>query len=162
MSVFVEVTYTLNVALELLPVASTRSSSLPAEYSANWMDTVSVATVGVDGTWEGVALGGTEVGVREGVAVAAASVGVADRPVAVDTSCVTVGVGVRVGVGVVSRLIANERTADHAPLVPLAVRPRTRHQKVRSLVNVWVVWVCVIPVRERTGELKVLASSIWI
>ena len=73
-----------------------------------------------------------------------------------------VAVGVRVGVGEAMRRISKERTVDHAPFMPLAVRPRTRHQKVRSLVSVWVVWVCVIPVRERTGELNVLASSIWI
>ena len=124
MSVFVEVTYTLNVALELLPVASTRSSSLPAEYSASWMETVSDATVGLPAS--GVA--GTRVGVPEGVAVAAASVGVTDSPVAVETGCVGTRVGGRVGVGVVRRRISNERTVDHAPLLPLAVRPRTRHQ----------------------------------
>ena len=139
MSVFVEVTYTLNVALELLPVASTRSSSFPEEYSASWMETVSDATVGLPASGVGVALGGAEVGVRvgvagtrvgvrEGVAVAAASVGVTDSPVAVETGCVGTRVGVRVGVGVVRRRISNERTVDHAPLLPLAVRPRTRHQ----------------------------------
>jgi hypothetical protein len=149
----------------LLPVASTRNSSFPAEYSASWMDMVSVATVGLAGTCEGVALGGTVavlvavgstvVGVREGVTVNATSVGVADGPIAVGTGCVAVGV--------VSRRITNERIVDHAPFVPLAVRPRTRHQKVRSLVKVWEVWVCVSPVRERTsGELNELESSIWI
>ena len=71
--------------------------------------------------------------------------------------------GVRVGVGVERRRITNERTVDHAPLVPLAVRPRTRHQNVRSLVKVCVVWGCVIPVRERiSGELNELESSTWI
>ena len=58
-SVFVDVTYTLKVALELLLVASTRNSSFPAEYSASWIDTVSAATVvGVRvGVNEGMALG---------------------------------------------------------------------------------------------------------
>ena len=131
------------------------------------------------GVREGIALGGTAVavrvgvaiagvGVREGVVVGATSVGVAEGPVAVGKGCMTVAVGVRVcegvagAVGVLMRRITKERTVDHAPLVPLAVRPRTRHQKVRSLVSVCEVWVCVIPVRERTGELNVLASSIWI
>ena len=35
MKVFVDVTYTDNVALALLPVASTRNWALPAAYSAN-------------------------------------------------------------------------------------------------------------------------------
>ena len=136
----------------MLPVASTRNSSLPAEYSASWIDMVSLATV---------------VGVRV-VVGGRVEVGVDAGPVAVGTGDAAVGVGVRVckavavAVGVVGRLITNERTLDQAPLVPLAVRPRTRHQKVPSLVRVWVVWVCVIPVRESTGELKLLESSIWI
>ena len=147
-----DVTYTLKVALALLPVASTLSSSLSASYSASWMDTVSAA--GMVAVLVGVG-GRVEVGVT--------TVGVADEPVAVGKGCVAVRVGVRVGVGVVRRLITKERTVDHAPLVPLAVRPRTRHQKVRSLLNVWVVCVCVSPVRDRTkGELKELESSIWI
>ena len=142
----------------MLPVASTRNSSLPAEYSASCMDMVSLATV------VGVRLGVEEaiaVGVRVAVG-GSVEVDVADGPVAVGKGCVVVSVGVRLGVGVVRRLITNERTVDQAPLVPLAVRARTRHQKVVSLVSVWVVWVCVIPVRERTGELKLLESSIWI
>ena len=119
------------------------------------MDTVSAAgTVAVRV--------GVGVRVKVGVGIACVAVGVADGPVAVGKGGVAVGVGVRVGVGEVICLITNERTVDHAPLVPLVVRPRTRHQNVRSLVSVCEVWVCVIPVRERTGELKVLASSIWI
>ena len=145
----------------MLPVASTRNSRFPAEYSANWIDIVSVATC------VGVALAGMEVAVRVAVGgsveVGVAIIGVADGPVAVGKACVAVSVGVRVGVGVERRRITNERTVDHAPLVPLAVRPRTRHQNVRSLVNVCDVWVCVSPVRERTsGELNELESSIWI
>ena len=77
MKAFVDVTYTDNVALALLPVASTRTWALPAAYSANWIETVSVATC------VGVALGGTDVAVRvavglagTGVAVAGAGVGV--------------------------------------------------------------------------------------
>lgn len=120
-----EVTYTWSVAVELLLVASTRSSAFPAEYSASWMDMVSAAgTVAV--------LVGVEGRVEVGVTI----VGVADGPVAVGKGGVAVRVGVRVGVGVVRRRITKERTVDHAPLVPLAVRPRTRHQNVRSLVNV--------------------------
>ena len=83
-----------------------------------------------------VGVGSPRVGVREGVAVGARSVGVADRPVTVGKGCVAVGVAVRAGGGVERRLITKERTVDHAPLVPLAVRARTRHQKVRSLVKV--------------------------
>lgn len=147
------------MALVLLLLASTRSSRLSLSYSASWMETVSATAVGVLTTCEGVALGSTAVGVLVDVGTADVGVTVAGRDVAVGGTAVEV----RVGVGAVTRLITNERTADHAPLVPLAVRPRTRHQNVRSLLKVWVVWVCVIPVRERTnGELKELESSIWI
>ena len=107
MRVFVDVTYTLNVALALLLVASTLNRWFPASYSANWIETVSEATVGVDAICEGVVLeatavsvlvgvGSTSVGVREGVAVGATSVGVVDGLTAI-------GVGVRVGVGVAIR-----------------------------------------------------------
>ena len=109
-----------------------------------------------------VTVGGADVGVRVKVEVGGTTVGVSDGPAVVGTDCVAVGVRVSVGDGGATCLTSNERTVDHAPFVPLDVRPRTRHQKRRSLVNVWVVWVCVIPVRERTGELKVLESSIWI
>lgn len=117
--------------------------------------------VGLEST--GVAVGGIAVTVDVGNA----EVEVERTFVAVDGASVEVGagcvaVGVRVGVGEVMRRISNERTVDHAPFVPLEVRPRTRHQNVRSLVSVCEVWVCVIPVRERMGELNVLASSIWI
>ena len=93
------------------------------------MDTVSAAgTVAVlVGVAVLVSVGSAGVGVREGVAVGASSVGVADGPIAV---------GVRVRVGAVTCVITNERTVDHAPFLPLAVRPRTRHQNVRWLVNV--------------------------
>lgn len=122
---------------------------------------VSTTVVGVTASGDGVVVAGAEVAVggavvRVGVGSAGVAVGVNGALVAVERTAV----GVRVAVGVVRRCITNERTVDQAPLVPLAVRPRTRHQKVRSLVNVCVVWVCVIPVRESTGELKVLASSI--
>ncbi len=126
MKVFVDVTYTDNVALALLPVASTRTWALPAAYSANWIETVSVAT-GV-----GVALDGIAVAV--GVAVGLAGTGVA------------VGVTVEVGSGGASRLISNSRTDDQALFIPPAVRARTRHQKRRSLVKVCVVWVWASPV----------------
>ena len=103
------------------------------------------------------------VGVGGSVEVGAEIVAVADGPVAVGKGCVAARVGVRVGVGVERRRITNERTVDHDPFVPLAACPRTRHQNVRSLVNVCVVWVCVSAVRERTsGELNELESSIWI
>jgi len=52
---------------------------------------------------------------------------------------VAVRVGVRVGVGVVMRWITNELTVDHAPLVPLAVRLRTRHQNVPWLSNIYKI-----------------------
>ena len=104
------------------------------------METISAAA-GVDVR---VAVGGTLVGVGP------ASVVVGGMFVAVGAGCVAVGIGVdgnavavgtddvdvRVGVGVVICRITNERTVDHAPFVPPAVRPRTRHQYVRSLVNV--------------------------
>ena len=117
----------------MLPVASTRNSSLPAEYSANWIDTVSLAMV--------VAV---RVSVAEGIAVGVrvavdgrVAAGVDEGPA---TVAVRVGVrvceGAGVTVGAVIRRITNERTVDQAPLVPPDVRPRTRHQKVRSLVNV--------------------------
>ncbi len=76
-----------------------------------------------------------------GVAVAGAGVGVG-----VEAGLVAVGVGVAVGSGGASRLISNARTADQAPLIPSAVRARTRHQKRRSLVKVCVVWVWVSPI----------------
>ena len=125
--------------MALLLVASTLNRRFPASYSATWIETVSVATVGLATACEGVALAGTVavlVGVGGGVAVGVATTGVADGPVAVGIGCVAVKVGVGVGVGVVRRRITNERTVDQAPLVPLAVRPRTRHQNVRSLVKV--------------------------
>ena len=91
--------------------------------------------VGLAGT--DVAVAGAEVGVRVTVEVGGATVGVKVGPMAV---------GVRVGVGrEAPRLISKERTADQAPLTP-PIRPRTRHQKRRSLVKVCVVWVCVSPV----------------
>jgi len=146
--VFVEVTYTLKVALALLLVASTLNRWLPASYSATWIETVSAAVVGVrEGVAEAVlvGVGSAEVGVAVGravgvrVAVAGAEVGVEEGPVAV---------GVRVGEasGGASRLISNERTDDQVPFVPPPVRARTRHQKRRSLVKVCVVWVWVSPV----------------
>ena len=95
------------------------------------METVSGAAVrvavGVART--GVAVGGADVAVLVGVGSASVAVGVA-------SALVAVGVGVRVEVGAVTRWITNERTVDHAPFVPPAVRPRTRHQNVRSLVSV--------------------------
>ena len=122
----------------MLPVASTRNSSLPAEYSANWIDTVSLAMVVAVrvSVAEGI---GVEVRVAVGGRV---KVGVDEGPAVVGTGAVAVRVGVRVcegaavTVGEVMRRITNERTVDQAPLVPPDVRPRTRHQKVRSLVNV--------------------------
>jgi len=141
------------------------------------MDTVSTAAVrvavGLDGTEVEVSgsavgvdvrviVGSADVGVRVKVEDGGTIVGVSDGPAVGGTDCVAVGVRVSVGDGGATCLISNERTVDQAPFVPLDVRPRTRHQKRRSLVNVWVVWVCVIPARERTGELKVLESSIWI
>ena len=99
------------------------------------METVSAAVVGEATICEEVALGRAEVGVGGVgvlVGVGSAGVNVAGRAVAVGRTAV----GVRVGVGEVIRRITNVRTADHAPFVPLAVRPRTRHQKVRSLVSV--------------------------
>ena len=122
------------------------------------------AAVGLERT--DVDMGGIVVAVgRTFVGVGGASVDVDATLVAVSAGCVAVGVrvceGVAEAVGEVPRLISNGRTVDHEPIVPLAVRARTRHQNVRSLVNVWEVWVCVIPVRERSGELNVLASSIW-
>lgn len=144
------------MAFALLLVASTRSRRFPESYSATWIETVSAAVVAVLTTCDGVGLGRTLVGVRVGVGNAAVGVDVVAKAVAVGRTAV----GVRVGVGAVTCRISNERTTDQAPFVPLAVRPRTRHQYVRCVLRVWVVWVCVIPVRERTGELNVLASSI--
>lgn len=97
----VEVTYTVNVVFVLLLVASTFKSAFPIEYSANWIDTVSIAIVGVAGTRDGVAL--TErvavlVAVAGRVAVGVKAIGVADGRVAVGNACVAFGVGVRVGV----------------------------------------------------------------
>ena len=146
------------VALALLPVASTRNCAFPAEYSANWMDMVSAATlVAVRvGVAEGIA-----VGVRVGVG-GKVEVGVADGPAAVGKGCAAVGVRVGEGNGEAPRLISNERTADQAPLTP-SIRPRTRHQKRRSLMKVCVVWVWVSPVCCATkGRLKELESSNWI
>jgi hypothetical protein len=89
------------------------------------------------------------VSVAEGIAVGVrvavdgrVDAGVDEGPAVVGTGAVAVRVGVRVcegaavTVGEVIRRITNERTVDQAPLVPPDVRPRTRHQKVRSLVNV--------------------------
>ena len=53
------------MALVLLPVASTRSSLFPEEYSASWMDSVSAATVGEEVR---VAVGGAAVAVDVGSA----------------------------------------------------------------------------------------------
>ena len=101
-------------------------------------------------------MAGAKVGVRVTVEVGGATVGVRVGPVAV-------GVRVGVGSGGASRRISNERTEDQALFIPPAVRARTRHQKRRSLVKVWLVWVWVSPVLERTsGELNELESSIWI
>ena len=141
-SVFVEVTYTVNVALAL-PVASTRSRRFPESYSATWIETVSAATVrvavglertgvAVGGITVAVNVGGAKVGVEGAVEVGGATVDVDGRAVAVGRRAV----GVRVRVGEVMLLITNKRMVDHAPLVPPAVRPRTRHQNVRSLVSV--------------------------
>ena len=77
MNVFVDVTKTDNVALALLPVASTRNCAFPAEYSASWMEMVSAATVVGVRVFVGE---GIVVGVR--VAVGGnVSVGVAEGPV---------------------------------------------------------------------------------
>lgn len=138
-SVFVEVTYTVKVAFALLPVASTRSRRFPESYSATWIETVSGATVRVDVGLErtSVAVGGIAVAVDVGnaeVADGGRAVGVDGTTVDVDDTIVAVGV--RMGVGAVTCVITNERTVDHAPFVPLAVRPRTRHQNVRWLLNV--------------------------
>ena len=118
------------------------------------MDTVSAAAVRVAVGLEGtevevsgsavdvdvrVTIGGADVGVRVKVEVGGAIVGVNDGPAVVGTDCEAVGVRVSVGDGGATCLISNERTVDQAPFVPLDVRPRTRHQKRRSLVNVWVV-----------------------
>ena len=98
-------------------------------------------------------------------------VGVAEGPVAVGGRVEvgvaegTMAVGVRVGEGrgAASRLISMERAADQAPFTPPAVRARTRHQKRRSLVKVWVVWVWVRPVcAANSGLVNELESSNWI
>lgn len=127
----------MRVALALLPVASTRNWALPAEYSANWIEMLSAATVVGVRVFVGEAIA---VGVRVAVG-GKVEVGVAEGPV-VGEGRVEVGVAEGpMGVGVAIRRITNERTVDQAPFVPLAVLPRTRHQNVRSLVNVCVVWV---------------------
>src|SRR5688572_29142589 len=117
------------------------------------METVSNATVGLAGTLVGVALGDAEVavgGAAVRVSVGAAEVGVGGGAVCDGAAAVAVGgrrvavgkgeVGVRVGDGSAEapRLISNERTDDQVPLTP-PIRPRTRHQKRRSLVKVCVV-----------------------
>ena len=99
-----------------------------------------------------------EVGVAEGPVVGGGrvEVGVAEGPV---------GVGVRVDVGSdgASRLTSIARTADQALNTPPAFRARTRHQKRRSLVKVWVVWVWVSPVcAANSGLVNELESSNWI
>ena len=152
-----EVTYTWSVAVELLLVASTRSSAFPAEYSASWMDTVSAATkVGVPVfVGEGMAVG-VRVAEGPGTVGGRVEVGVKDGPMAV-------GVRVEVGSGAASRLISMERAADQAPITCPAVRARTRHQKRRSLVKVCVVWVWVSPVcAANSGLVNELESSNWI
>ena len=102
--------------------------------------------------------GSVRVGVAEGPVVGGGrvEVGVEDGPRAV-------GVRVGVGSGEASRLISMERAADQAPFTCPAVRARTRHQKRRSLVKVWVVWVWVSPVCEaNSGVVNELESSNWI
>ena len=123
----------------MLPVASTRSRRFPESYCATWIETVSAATVAVlvavGGTAVTVDVGSTEVAVGTAfVEVGCIGVNVAITLVEVGAGCVAVSV--RVGVGAVTCVITNERTVDHAPFVPPDVRPRTRHQNVRSLVNV--------------------------
>ena len=122
------------------------------------METVSAAVVGVAASCEGVAVGGAEVAV--GGAVVLVGVGVNSELVAVGKA----EPGVCVAVGREAPcLISNERIEDHAPLVPPAVRPRTRHQKRPSIVKVCEVWVCVSPLLETTsGALNDFESSIWI
>ena len=124
----------------MLPVASTRSCRFPESYSARWIDTVSAATgvavrVAAGATFVGVGPVSVEVGGTfdaVGAGCVAVGIGVKGNAVAVGRG----DVGVRVGVGAAACAITNERTVDHAPLVPLAVRPRTRHQYVRWLVKV--------------------------
>ena len=113
-------------------------------------------------------------GIAVGVRVAVGGrvlVGVAEGPMAVggrvevDVEEGPMAVGVRVGVGSegASLLISMERTADQAPFTCPAVRARTRHQKRRSLVKVWVVWVWVSPVCvANSGLVNELESSNWI
>jgi hypothetical protein len=63
--------------------------------------------------------------------------------------------------GVAPRLTSKLRTADHAPSVPPALRPRTRHQQRLSEVNVWTYCVCVSPACEpMSGAVKRSESSI--
>ena len=106
------------------------------------METISAATVrvavglertrvAVGGIAVDVSVGGAKVGVEGAVEVGGATVDVDGRAVGV-----RVCEGVAEAVGAVTCVITNERTVDHAPLVPPDVRPRTRHQKVRWLVNV--------------------------
>ena len=99
------------------------------------METISAAVVAVLTTCDGVGLGRTLVGVRVGVGNPAVGVSVAGKAVVVGR----IAVGVLVGVGAVTCRISNDRTTDQAPFVPLAVRPRTRHQYVRCVLSVWVV-----------------------
>jgi hypothetical protein len=78
-----------------------------------------------------------------------------------------VGVGVGVGVGFgfggggAPRFTSNERTADHAPLVPPAVRPRTRHQQRLSPEKLCAYCVCASPSCDASsGALNLSESSI--
>ena len=83
--------------------------------------------------------------------------------VGVAEGAVAIGVRVDVGSGGASRRISNERAEDQGPVVAAPMRARTRHQKRRWLVKVWVVWVWFSPVCEATrGALKELESSNWI
>lgn len=77
-----------------------------------------------------------------------------------------VGVGVGVGVGdgegegfVAPRFTSNERTADHAPFVPPAVRPRTRHQQRLSFEKLCANCVCVRPPCAATSGVVNLSES---
>src|SRR5688572_4903214 len=137
------------------------------------MDTVSTAAVrvavGLDGTEVEVSgsavgvdvrviVGSADVGVRVKVEDGGTIAGVSDGPTVGGTDCEAVGVRVSVGDGGATCLISNERTVDQAPFVPLDVRSRTRHQKRRSLFNVWVGWACVSPARARSGLPSLLKS----
>ena len=98
------------------------------------------------------------VGVAEGPVVGGGKV-----EVGVKDGRMAVGVRVEVGSGAASRLISMERAVDQVPFTCPAVRARTRHQKRRSLVKVWVVWVWVSPVcAANSGLVNALESSNWI